>query len=46
MSQSEVLASRRAWVGAFQAPMEAITTCRHILPKVVMILQSGPEKSL
>ena len=46
MSQSEVLASRRAWVDAFPAPMEVITTCRHILPKVVMTLQSSPEKSL
>ena len=46
MSQSEALASRRAWVDAFPAPMEVITTCRHILPKVVMTLQSSPEKSL
>ena len=46
MSQSEALASRRAWVDAFPAPMEVITTCRHILPKVVMTLQSNPEKSL
>ena len=46
MSQSEALASRRAWVDAFPAPMEVIMTCRHILPKVVMTLQSNPEKSL
>ena len=46
MSQSEALASRRAWVDGFPAPMEVITTCRHILPKVVMTLQSNPEKSL